>query len=491
MLKTYSSVNHKILIIGAGASALTLASKLVREGEKDIGIYALAYGASPLIAGINFLTEDTAEERELYINDMLGVGYHLGDKELVQKMVDESYETLGFMEELGVAFIREGSVYKKRHLSGHSKPRTLYNTEEFIGTTILRKEKEYLKENSINIELRCECLNVFEQDGIRSAVFSRDGKLFQVNAEIIVFAWGGIGSLLGESTYPKDIYGNTLTIADNLGIDLVDLEFIEFEPMVLMHPSGVKGEPCPTAMLGEGAFLLNSEGERFLLKVLDKESGAPKSIINNEIQNQLHNDKGSEYGGVWADLRHIPIETLKGYPWFYNLLMKHGVDPNKELLNVGPMKHSLSGGIKVDSNYKAKAGFYAIGEAAGGIHGACRSAGNGGAQAVISGYIAAKGILSDDNIKRDAPMNENNKDININYEVFNKYKSRLIELGNRKFSYIKTRQELEELLTEVNTLLLEDELKKDLKAYQAVNAVKLVVQSALNRDSSVGSFIVN
>lgn len=489
-MKDINFLKYKILIIGAGASALTLASKLVKEGEKDIGIYASAHGASPLIAGINFLTDNKAEEKQLYIKDMLEVGYEIGKEDLVKKMVDKSYETLQFLEELGVGFIKEQSIYKKRHLSGHSKPRTLFNTKEFIGTTILRKEKEFLQSENIDINLRYECLDVIEENGKKKAIFIKDNELLEVYADIIVFAWGGVGSLLGESTYPSDIYGNTLGMVYELGLNLVDLEFIEFEPMVMLNPEGVKGEPCPTAMLGEGGYLLNSDGERFLLNVLEKEAGAPKSIINNEIQKQVNIGKGSEYGGIWVDLRHIPTEVLKGYPWFYNLLMKHGIDPNEDLLNVGPMKHSLSGGIKVDSNYKAREGFYAIGEASGGIHGACRSAGNGGAQAVISGYIAAKSILSEVNNKKNNIIKSDTIEINICNEVFNSYKIKLLELGNKKFSYIKSKKELEELLSEVDSLLLKEDLQKDLKSYQAVKSAQLVIKSAIDRRTSVGSFII-
>src|SRR5690625_6873046 len=97
--------------------------------------------------------------------------------------------------------------------------------------------------------------------------------------------------------------------------------------MVMLYPEKVKGEPCPTAMLGEGAYLLNSKEERFLLEVLDTEAGAPKSIINREIQKQVDIGNGSQNGGVWADLRHITAESVEGYPWFYNLLIRHGVDP--------------------------------------------------------------------------------------------------------------------------------------------------------------------
>lgn len=489
-LKANKSKHHKVLIIGAGSSALTLAAKLVREGEKDIGIYTKAHGASPLIAGINFLTEDTREERELYVKDMMEVGYELNQRSHVEKMVNESYETLKFMEELGVEFSNKDGLYNKRHLSGHSKPRTLYSSEEFIGTTILRKEREYLEENNINIKRRYECIDIEEEAGVRKAIFLKDNEITEVYADVIVMAWGGAGDLLGDSTYPKDIYGNTLTIANKLGLELIDLEFIEFEPMVLLHPEGVKGEPCPTAMLGEGANLLNSKEERFLLEVLEKEAGAPKSIINAEIQKQVDIGNGSEYNGVWADLRHIPTDTLKGYPWFYNLLMKHGVDPNQELLNVGPIKHSLSGGIKVDVNYKVRDGIYAVGEAAGGIHGACRCAGNGGAQAVISGYIAAKAILQDKSRVESRIDEESPREYKVDQVYFRKYKERLGKIGNEKYQYIKTEEGLKEFINELESMLTDKEIEKDRRIIQSIEAIKLIIKSSMARNESVGSFVI-
>ena len=98
--------------------------------------------------------------------------------------------------------------------------------------------------------------------------------------------------------------------------------------------------------------------------------------------------KGSPNGGVYVDLRHIPEQTLKSYPWFYNRLMAAGVNPAKELIEVGPMAHSLSGGILVDENMQSTVkGLYAVGEAAGSFHGACRLAGIAASQAVLSGAI--------------------------------------------------------------------------------------------------------
>lgn len=489
-VKPKDVIHNNILIIGAGAAGLTLASKLVDEGVSDIGIYSLGHGASPLIAGINFLTDDSSEERNLYIQDMLKAGYYSNNQELVDSMVNESKNAFDFLNKIKVEFSMIDGDYRKRHLSGHSKPRTLCNTEEFIGKKIIGAEKKFLKENGIDINLGFECIDIIESDGKRKARFIKSGDVVEIIANTIVIAWGGIGDLIGISTYPKDVYGNTIGIAKELDFDMVDLEFIEFEPMVVLYPESVRGEPCPTAMLGEGANLLNSEGEKFLLKVLDTEVGAPKSIINREIQREVSEGRGSPYGGVWVDLRHIPEEVLKGYPWFYNLLKAHGVDLKNELLNVGPVKHSFSGGIKVDKNYKIRNGFYAIGEAAGGIHGACRCAGNGGAQSVVSGYIAAKDIVNEltNEIYREDEKTQ--VKIKIDEEVFQRYKKELIALGDESLGYIKNISEMESNLVTINELLKEEMIKEDIRSYQAISAYKMILEASLLRNETIGSFVI-
>ena len=91
-----------------------------------------------------------------------------------------------------------------------------------------------------------------------------------------------------------------------------------------------------------------------MLKVRPQgEAGSPKTLLNKEIWKQINAGKGTPHGGVYADLKHISPEVLQTYPWFYNRLIKNGVDPNNELLEVGPMAHSFSGGIYVDENYES------------------------------------------------------------------------------------------------------------------------------------------
>ena len=393
--------DREILIVGSGLAALSTAARLVELGHRDILIRASARGGTPFVAAINFVLPDNpyGDTPERYAQDMIQAGYGIGARSLVEAMCKASPRGFELLERWGVEFARarDGSL-KRRHASGSTYPRSLCRTTELIGVEILRKLEAGLVRSGVESRTGSECLGLLVEGGrVRGAAFrGPDGRIEKELASVVVAAWGGVGNLFGASTYPRDIKGTTIAMAYDAGARLVDMEFLEYEPMVVISPPGAAGEPCPTAMLGEGARLLNSKGERFMLGVRPQgEAGAPKTLINKEIWKEVAAGFGSPGGGAFVDMRHIPSATLKAYPWFYRRLMNNGVDPTKDLVEVGPMAHSYSGGIQVNDRYESSVpGLYAVGEAAGGIHGACRLAGNAASQAVLSGLLCAEAIAA-------------------------------------------------------------------------------------------------
>ncbi len=395
-------MKHQVLIIGSGLASLTAACRLVAKGVTDIGIYAPAFGGTPFIAAIDFsLPQNPAKDsEELYEQDMIHAGYGLNNRALVHAMVSHSVETYTFLDELGIPFSRlEDGTLRYRHLSGSTVPRSLCSTKGLIGVDMVNVLKDYLKKHGVEVHTGWKAFALDVQDNrVQSVMFTgQDGSQLQVQCAVCIAGWGGVGNLFGTSTYPADEDGRTIAVAYEAGVKLVDLEFLEYEPMVVASPQGAVGEPCPTAMLGEGAQLFNTKNERFLLKVRPQgEAGAPKTLINKAIWQQVQEGNGTEHGGCYVDLRMIPVETLKLYPWFYNRLMDNGVDPHTTLVEVAPMAHSFSGGILVDADCRSTVGnLYAVGEAAGGFHGACRMAGNAAAQAAVSGLMAADAVKKD------------------------------------------------------------------------------------------------
>lgn len=330
---------------------------------------------------------------------MFAAGYEIGNKALIERLGEQTYEVVELLERWGVEFTRvESGEYRLRHVSGSSCPRSLCRTDMLVGLHIIDTLRKALAEKGVTFFDDTACYSLVVESGRITGITCRKGKgeAFALSSPVILAAWGGVGNLYKRSTYPGDIDGRTLAMAYEAGASLVDLEFVEFEPMVSLEPPAAVGEPCPTAMLGEGAYLLNNKGERFLLKIRPQgEAGAPKSLINNAIREEVKAGRGSPLGGVYVDLRHIDEKVLQSYPWFYNREKDAGLDVKKSLLQVGPMAHSHSGGMEIDCSCETSIrGLYAAGEAAGGMHGACRMAGNAATQAAVSGLSAAKSMAS-------------------------------------------------------------------------------------------------
>ncbi|WP_296970740.1 MULTISPECIES: FAD-binding protein [Tepidanaerobacter] len=488
--------HNNIIIVGSGLAALSTAARLTELGKQDISIYALGDGATPYIAAINFVLEDNPynDTPKQYAEDMMNAGYNINNRILVDLMCNSTVEGYQLLKRWGVKFATEkDKSIKLRHASGSTYPRSLCLTTRLIGEEMINKLTKGLIEQGIEFHTGCECLKILVKNnkvhGI--TIKNAEGQIQNVYAPIVIAAWGGVGNLFYDSTYPNDICGRTIAIAYEAGAQLVDMEFLEYEPMVVISPDSAKGEPCPTAMLGEGAYLLNSDMERFILNDRPQgEAGAPKTFLNKSIWHQIQIGKGSSNGGVYVDLRHIPKQTLQSYPWFYNRMVSAGVDPSEELIEVGPMAHSLSGGILVDENLQSSIeGLYAVGEAAGSFHGACRLGGNAASQAVLTGLLCAEAIAKEEDIYISEDDFSMLIDYRVNKKVYEKYVPQIKKLASKGLGILRNGKDLAEAQKTLQEMLLDFQLRSDTATYQTALSAFIMVTAALERKESRGCHI--
>ncbi len=483
---------YQVIIVGSGLAGLSAAARLVEAGQTDIAIVTSGYGGTPYIAALNaVLTPNPwGDSPEQHALDMFQAGYHVNDTQLVRMMCAAAPRCVELLQRWGVEFaVKDGKLHR-RHASGSKYPRSLCQTTDLLGSQLIAKLREPLIRRGVAFFFDTLCVNLLvEENSVRGVTVSdSDGRNARnLYAPVVIAAWGGIGNLFPESTYPRDIDGRALAMAYEAGASLIDLEFLEFEPLVSLWPPATKGEPCPTAMLGEGAYLLNRDEERFLLKVRPQgEAGSPKTLINQAIWRELAAGKGSSHGGVYVDLRHIPVQVLKGYPWFYNRVSEAGLDLTAELLEVGPVAHSYSGGMKVGPDYQTSVrGLFAIGEAMGGIHGACRLAGNAATQALVSGILGAEGILGGSFQSVRLPIRQ--PDYWMNRQEQQKVIAGVREIVGKTLGAQRNQAGLAEGALRIQEILDRPELQADTLARQTAWSARLMLKSATLRRESRGS----
>src|SRR5215217_5301882 len=186
-------------------------------------------------------------------------------------------------------------------------------------------------------------------------------------------------------------YGEGVSLAYEAGADLVDMEMVQFHPTGMVWPEKALGTLATEAIRGEGGILLNSKGERFM-KNYDPErlELGPRDVVARANYNEIVAGRGTEHGGVWLDITHLPKEKILDrlptmYEQFKNIA---GIDISEEKMEVGPTAHYSMGGVAVDIKCRTKIrGLFAVGEVISQIHGANRLGGNSLLDTLVFGKI--------------------------------------------------------------------------------------------------------
>lgn len=390
------SIETDVLVLGGGLAGLR-AALAARAGGARVAMAFHGRGASQYIIGFNapVAHADPRDGPEAFYEDTMAGGYGINDPVLVRLLAEGAVPALRELEAAGVPFARVGEKFAQRLLSGNRYPRSVYHPEG-IGRHALERLAARAQASGVESLAGCKAVALL-RDGaeVAGALVARvaTGQLVAVHAKATVLATGGIGGLYADSTYPADVASDSFALAHAAGATLVDMEFVQFEPTVVVHPAGARGMEMPTAMLGDGAFLLDRHGERFMFRHNPErgELGIEKARMALAIQQEIDAGRGLPDGTVSFDTRVLAPAKLESYVGHCKRLRAAGLDPANEAPRVRPAAHSLMGGIRVDGLMRTGVpNLFAAGEAAGGVHGASRLAGNGAADVIVFGGLAGR-----------------------------------------------------------------------------------------------------
>lgn len=393
-------INTDVLVLGGGLAAYRAALAARASGVR-VTMVSRARGASPYVIGFNspLGSIDPRDNPEIYFDDVVRAGYGLNDRRLVHVLADRAISSYEELARRGVPFAHtpDGRI-AQRHLSGNTYPRSVY-VPEGTGTSIVKTLHKHACDEGIQIVSGMTVIDLLRDgEAVVGVLLCKPHtyELTVIGARSVVMAMGGIGRLYANSTYPADVNADALSLALEAGASLIDMEFVQFEPLVVVWPIGCRGMEMPTAMLGDGARMRNRLGERFMMAYNPPhaEKQIEKAKMSLFIQREIDAGRGFPGGGVEFDATMLSPEQLESYVSHCKRLRASGVDPATTAPLVAPAAHSMMGGVAVDEwCWSGIPGLYVGGEAAGGVHGASRIAGNGCSDTLVFGAVAGEGAV--------------------------------------------------------------------------------------------------
>jgi len=402
------AIQHDVLILGAGLAGLRAALEIsIRlKGRVDLGIVSkvqLMRAHSVCAEGgtAAVLRTDEGDSTELHAWDTVKGSDFLADQDVVHRFVRAMPAEIWRLDHWGIPWTRDGQGrVAQRPFGGHSYPRA---------TLAADKTGFFEMQTLYDTLLRYRCFTRYDElfitdllveDGRFAGllgIHAPSGERVQLQAKALLIASGGAGTLYGFTTYSETVTGDGLAMAYRAGLPLEDMEFLQFHPTGLV-PSGIL---ITEACRGEGGFLRNASGERFMERYAPtKLELAPRDMVSRAEMTELEQGRGfpgpEGLDYLHLDLTHLGAEKINTrLPLIREVCIKFvGLDPIELPIPIRPVAHYSMGGVETDIDGATRvAGIWAAGEAACvSLHGANRLGANSTAECLVWGAITGQQI---------------------------------------------------------------------------------------------------
>ena len=388
-------LQHDILIIGAGLAGLRAAVEATAQGL-DVAVISKVHPvrshSNAAQGGINAPLTDRGDDWEGHALDTIKGSDYLADQDAVEIMSREAGDAVIELERMGVIFSRgEDGRLGTRRFGGQLVARTFF-VGAITGSAILHVLYEQALKHNLNVYEEWFVSDLIIEDGRCVGVIGLDiktGEFHAIWAKAVIVASGGAGRVFEPSTNALICTGDGLALAWRAGVPLMDMEMVQYHPTTLARTGILLSE----AARGEGAHLLNSDGERFMLRYAPEyEELASRDVVSRSEQTEINEGRGID-GNVMLDMRHLGrdfIEDRLGY--LQEVAVEFlGIDLAEQPVPVRPGVHYIMGGIKTDvDGATVVPGLYAAGECANvSVHGANRLGANSLLDTVVFGRRSA------------------------------------------------------------------------------------------------------
>lgn len=496
---TFEKMYTDVLVIGTGIAGLysaihahkkSASVMIVTKDKLEDSNTELAQGG---IAAV-FDEEDSVE---LHLEDTLVAGAGLCNKTAVEILVTEGPDRVRELIEMGTNFDRNQDQIALTREGAHSRRRILHAGGDATGEELRRSlTRVALNQLGIPVHEKTFILDLITHKGRCYGALAYChfyNKFIAYLAPITVLAAGGCGQVFQMTSNPDVATGDGMSFAFRAGIELTDMEFMQFHPTTLYLPD-LPSFLISEAVRGEGAVLRNAAGVRYMVGQHPLAELAPRDVVARANVNQMRED-GKNH--VWLDITHKDPEFIKKrFPNIYKTCLKHGIDMTKDWVPVAPAAHYMMGGIRADLyGVTSLPGLYACGEVAcNGVHGANRLASNSLLDGLVYGYrIVEKAIPELEKFDQDLDQiplfvsEPKRKD----KPTVNNYRERLQKLMFQKVGILRSEESLKEALEQIEELAeyldYECSCMEDWETQNMIQIARIMIGGALARKESRGA----
>jgi len=487
-------IHSPATIIGSGITGLFAALNLAKTTHVTLITKSVLNESSSYYAqGGIAVALNPLDHPEKHIQDTLLAGDGICNEEHVRILVEEGIHRVKELMAVGVqfdssegslSFTKEGAHQEKRIL--HVKDQTGKAIIQALIKAVSSHPHITVIENTMVIDL-----DVRDNKCIGAYVL-KDGQLVGIQSQQILLATGGSANVYWPNTNPKESTGDGIALAKLYGAELADMEFMQFHPTVYL-PKNNKTKPflISEAARGEGAVIVNEDGEEFMESIHPQKHLAPRNIVAQAIYTEVtRNNKN-----VFLDMKKVKsIETR--FPTITSLCRKESLDPRSDLIPIFPAAHYFMGGIKTNEwGETTIQGLYAAGECASlGLHGGNRLASNSLLEGLVFGYRAGS-KMSENQTNFSSQALAHKTIIQTKPESIQSIKNDIQMIMWKKAGIVKNEKDLKEGLSFLYKLekanpIEKHEIINNESTFLLINAIEMI-KASLKRSKSCGSFILH
>ena len=489
-----------LLVIGAGIAGLRAALEVPPDQDvlvvtKDRITESNSSYAQGGIAGV-LSPEDRFEN---HVEDTLVAGDGLCDRAVVEMVVRESPTQIEQLIKWGTKFDLENGSLALTREGGHSHRRIVHALGDATGHEVMRAMIATARD-APNVTLWDDTftIDLLTRDGVCiGAIVWRPGQgVILIWAKQVILAAGGCGMVYRETTNPPIATGDGMAAAYRAGAELRDMEFMQFHPTVL-YVAGSSRYLISEAVRGEGAYLRDCHGERFMLAEDPRAELAPRDIVSRAIFKTMER---TQHPNVYLDLAHLdPVLVRNRFPGINRVCRSFGLDITRDRIPVRPGAHYMIGGVSIDMEGRTSLpGLWAAGEvSSSGLHGANRLASNSLVEGLVYGARCGRGAalaarnsrdeLTVPRFRHQVPAEERVNDLNV-ADVTNSLQALMV----RKMGIVRDAGRLKEAATDVGfwcqyVLAREFDHRAGWELQNLLTVARLMIAAAITREESRGT----